>query len=65
MGNVMLLIRPGLLFHEYDLASQSFIERGPSGDLRNAEKHHAATKRFARSAETHCTADHQLSVTLH
>lgn len=59
----MLLIRPELLFHEYDLATQSCIEPIPSGDLRNAEKHHVATKRFARFAEIHCSATHHLGVT--
>lgn len=55
----MLLIRPELLFHEYDLATQPCIEPDPSGDLRNAEKHHVATKRFARLAGIHCTATRQ------
>lgn len=60
----MLLIRPELLIHEYDLATQPCIEAGPSGDLRNAEKHHVATERFARFAGLHCAATRHLSVTL-
>lgn len=60
----MFLIRPELLFHEYDLATQPCIESGPSGDLRNAEKHHVATKRFARLAGIHCPATRRLSENL-
>lgn len=64
MGEVLLLIRPELLFNEYDLAKQPCIEPGPSGDLRNAEKHHVATKRFARFAGIHCAATRHLRITL-
>ncbi len=64
IGEVMLLIRAELLVHEYDLATQSCIEPGPSGDLRNTEKHHVATKRFARLAGIHCTATRHLRATL-
>ncbi len=60
----MLLIRAELLLHEYDLAKQPCIESGPSGDLRNAEKHHEATKRFAGLAGIHCTATRHLNETL-
>lgn len=56
MGEVMLLIRPELHFHEYDLAKQPCIESGPSDDHKNAEKHHAGTKSFARLAGIHCAA---------
>lgn len=56
MGEVMLLIRPELLFHEYDLATQPCIESGPSDDHKNAEKHHAGTESFARLAGIHCAA---------
>lgn len=56
MGKVMLLIRAELLFHEYDLATQPCIEAEPSGDLRNAGKHHEATQRLARLAGRHCAA---------
>lgn len=64
IGEVMLLIRPELLLHDYDLATQTYIERSPSGDLRNAEKHHVATKRIARLAGIHCTGTRHLRATL-
>lgn len=46
IGEVMVLISAELLFHGHYLSTQLCIETGPSGDLRNAEKHHVAAETF-------------------
>jgi len=40
------------------------LSPAPSGDLRNAEKHHVRQDGFAWDAKIHCAAIYHLNVTL-